>query len=384
MKKKATTKLRKVQALALHPRTPSTERAAAQRALARIEQAVPAEKQGKAVHIDADLVRRLADSDGPVIRWDNDPKARGFGVRRNAGGSITYFFNYRDGDGRERRVSIGPHPRWTAGQARERAKELRKQIDRGDDPAGDRQERRQAPTMQDLIDRYLRDQLPRKATSTHADEKAMLRDIARYLGKHTKVADVNHGDVVDMHRRISESRGRFGRPRMVRANRILALASKLFSMALVPMKGEVRAWRRADVGNPCRGVPRNPEQGRERFFKAEEIAAISAALDDYRTRPEARHSTAADCVKLIMYTGCRPGEAMKAQWEEFDAEPGYWVKPSAHTKQRRVHKAPLSPSALALIEGLRKRRGKHKNVFGRPGEPLVALHHVWRFIRQKT
>jgi integrase len=377
MKKKNNPALHKVQAVALHPRTPATERAAARRAIARIEQATPKTKPGRAVYIDSAVIRRLVDGDGPAIRWDDDVKARGFGVRKNAGGSITFFFNYRDRDGRERRVSIGPYPRWTLGQARARARELRKEIDRGDDPAGDRQERREAPTIADLIDRYLRDHLPRKAASTHGDDKTMLKEIAKYLGRHSRVAEINHGDVADMHRRISESKGRRGRSRTVRANRILSLTSKLFSLSLVPQKGEVRAWRAADVGNPCAGVPRNSEQGCERYFTAEEMASIFAALDEYG-------APAADAVRLVAYTGCRPGEAMQAEWSEFDAEPGYWVKPSAHTKQRKVHKLPLSPPALALIEWLRQHRGKNKNLFGRPGRPLSTLHHVWAVVRKKT
>jgi integrase len=79
-----------------------------------------------------------------------------------------------------------------------------------------------------------------------------------------------------------------------------------------------------------------------------------------------------------MLSGCRPGEAMKAQWEEFDKEPGYWIKPSAHTKQRREHKLPLSPPAVELIQRLRKKR-KGKFVFpgNVAGQHLQTLAHVW-------
>ena len=119
----------------------------------------------------------------------------------------------------------------------------------------------------------------------------------------------------------------------MRANRVLSVCSKMFALALVPMKGETRAWRAADVGNPCSGVKKNPEQGRERFFNAEEVKEISAALDMYG-------GAAADCVRLCLLTGCRPGEAMKAQWTEFNAQPGYWIKPASNTKQRREHGCP--------------------------------------------
>jgi len=86
-----------------------------------------------------------------------------------------------------------------------------------------------------------------------------------------------------------------------------------------------------------------------------------------------------------MLTGCRPIEAMKAQWEEFDREPRYWIKPSAHVKQRKTHKLPLSPAAIELIDRLRKKR-KGKWVFpgDRPGAHLTVLWRVWDFVRKQT
>jgi hypothetical protein len=70
---------------------------------------------------------------GAVMVWDGDPKATGFGVRSYSGGSKSFFIDYRM-DGVQRRFTIGPFPRWSVTAARERARELRKQIDRGIDP----------------------------------------------------------------------------------------------------------------------------------------------------------------------------------------------------------------------------------------------------------
>ena len=67
------------------------------------------------------------------------------------------------------------------------------------------------------------------------------------------------------------------------------------------------------------------------------------------------HTPAADCVRLILLTGCRPGEAMLATWEQFDAQPGFWIKPSSHTKQRKEHRLPLGAPALQLIADIRAR-----------------------------
>jgi integrase len=88
-----------------------------------------------------------------------------------------------------------------------------------------------------------------------------------------------------------------------------------------------------------------------------------------------------------MLTGCRPQEAMRAQWGQLDNEPGYWVKPATQTKQRRVHKTPLAPPALELVERLRKhRKAGARWVFpgAKPGKPLHDLEHPWNFVKARA
>ena len=57
------------------------------------------------------------------------------------------------------------------------------------------------------------------------------------------------------------------------ANRTVSCASRMFSLALMPMAGEDKPWRDQAQGNPCKGVERNPEQAKERFLSPVEIAA---------------------------------------------------------------------------------------------------------------
>ena len=184
---------------------------------------------------------------------------------------------------------------------------------------------------------------------------------------------MHHGDIVALHRAVSDNNG------PVRANRILTCASKMFSLALKPMAGEAKPWRDQTQGNPCRGIAKNPEVAKERFLSPAEIAAVVAALDAYGRTP------AADCLRLVMLTGCRPGEARLATWSQFDAQPGFWIKPSSHTKQRKEHKLPLSAPALQLIADVRARRGEvGAGVYVFPGQknglPLQGLRGCWRAV----
>jgi integrase len=328
-----------------------------------------------------DIVKSAqAPATGSVTLWDSEDK--GFGIRifaataRHPHGAKSFFINYRK-DGRERRFKIGSYPDWTVSAARDEAKKLRKRIDLGEDPAADKTERREAPTVEDLVQRYIDDHLPNLAAREHTNQRRMLAVITEHLGKHRPVADIHFGDIEAMQRRITES----GRP--VRANRILAVCSKAFSLALRPREKEDKPWRNAVDGNPCKGVARNQEEAKERFLSAAELAALGDAL----LEADAVHPNPANCVRLVMLTGCRPHEAMNARWPDFDTEPGFWIKPSAHTKQRKVHKAPLSPPALQLIDDLRVARAKSTKkgapasqwVFPGevPGEPIKQTWAVW-------
>ena len=328
-----------------------------------------------------DLIRKTpAPAAGSITLWDGGPdRVRGFGIRinsptkRSTTGAKSFFINYRF-DRHERRYTIGAYPTWTLTAARAEARELRKRIDQGEDPASEKRARRDAPTVQDLIDRYIADHLPNLSEREQVAHRTMLGEIGRHLGTDRMVTAIHHGDLQAMHSKITKS----GRP--VRANRILGVASKAFSLALIPLAGEDAPWRDAAMGNPCKGVERNREQGRERFFSATELAAISDAVAAYPGQ------TAADCVRLVMLTGCRPGEAMAAKWSEFDSEPGYWIKPSSHTKQRRVHRVRLTAGALELIGRRRQERAVSDFVFPseRIDEPIATLWHVWQHTRERA
>jgi integrase len=313
---------------------------------------------------------------GATTIWDS--KITGFGVRvfaptgRRPQGARSFFMNYRV-SGRERRYTIGSFPEWSAEAARNEAKELRRRIDRGEDPASEKRERREAPTVADLAERYRIEHLPKKAKSSQTNDWQMIKNVILPRLGSRKVADVHHGDIEALHRDITAN----GKP--IRANRVLAVASKMFSLALRPMEGEQAPWRDQAQGNPCKGVERNPEQGHERFFSEAELAALSDALAAYGPTP------AANCIRFIMLTGCRPGEAMAATWEQFEIEPGFWVKPSAHTKQRKIHKAPIGSAAIELLDRIRTDREttpRHRRSnFVFPGQlsgqPLKQLHSTW-------
>src|SRR5262249_13447417 len=195
---------------------------------------------------------------GSSLIWDSE--VTGFAIRvfastrANPQGARTFLLSYWL-NGTERRFRIGSWPDWSVIAARAEAKDIRQRVDRGEDPASGRRERREAPTMVDLAERYEREHLPRKSEQSKHDDGVMIGHILKYIGPDRRVADVHHGDIVALHRAITDS----GHP--VLANRTVACASKLFSLSLKPMAGEDKPWRDPVQGNPCRGGRAQPGAG---------------------------------------------------------------------------------------------------------------------------
>ncbi len=90
--------------------------------------------------------------------------------------------------------------------------------------------------------------------------------------------------------------------------------------------------------------------------------------------------TQANVFRLLLLTGARRGEVLRATWDQFDMETGVWVKPSANTKQRKIHRVPLSASVVAILTEI-KQGSKSKFVFpgSTPNEPLTSItRKFWR------
>jgi integrase len=256
-----------------------------------------------------------------------DSQVKGFGCRVTSAGVKSFVLNYRTRSGRERRYTIGPVSEWTVTAARNEAKELKKQIERGGDPLGAIRTDREAPTVADLCERFGEEHLPKKRPSTQRFYRDIIDKMILPKLRHLKVAEVTFADVDALHRKITKG----GAP--YHANRALAVLCKMFNLAIR------WGWR---TDNPSKGIERNHEEKRERYLSADELDRLSKALAKY---PDQQ---AASIVRLLLLTGAR--RAMR--WEHLDLENGIWTKPSATTKQGTVHRVPLSAPARQLLDKL--------------------------------
>lgn len=292
-----------------------------------------------------------APSSGNRIQYDEE--IPGFGARITSNGVISFVLNYRI-NGRERRYTIGRHPDLTALAARERAIQLRGKLLDGVDPLQQRVEARSEPTVEDLAKDYLdRYAAAHKRATSIRNDRQMLKNIVEPAIGTLRIRAVTRRDIETLHHGMKKT--------PYRANRVLALLSKMFTLAME------WGWR---GDNPVKGIPRFAEDKRETWLTAEQVEDLLSALNAYSDQ------SAADAIRLLIVTGAREGEVLSATWDQFDLKRGIWTKPSHHTKQKKIEHVPLSQRALQLLKRMQAQRTSPALFPGKDGA-RVTIRRPW-------
>jgi integrase len=172
------------------------------------------------------------------------------------------------------------------------------------------------------------------------------------IGK-LRLKAVGKGDIEQLHYSLKAT--------PYRANRVLALLSTMFNYALA------HKW----LGeNPASRIEKFPEEKREFCLTFDQIKKFREALDSYADQ------NAANALRLLLFTGSREGEVLKADWEQFDLVRGVWTKPSHNTKQKKVEHVPLSADILGLLKSM-KPQASGPLFPGFKGEMRTTLRRPW-------
>ncbi|GHC67205.1 hypothetical protein GCM10007315_35320 [Gemmobacter tilapiae] len=106
------------------------------------------------------------------------------------------------------RLTIGRWPEWSVTAARERAKELRRAIEEGQDPLAARDEWRGAPRVTDMIDRYIAENLPKLAKTSAGDQVSMLKKMVEPVWGNRLVTEITKSEVAKFLDFVAEGRPR--------------------------------------------------------------------------------------------------------------------------------------------------------------------------------
>lgn len=299
--------------------------------------------------------------------WDD--KMSGFGVKVLPNGKRKYVLKYRTRGGRagtQRWLSLGAHGSVTVNQARALAQRALATVADGGDPQAQRNAVATAPALSDVWNRYERDHLGLRKDATQRNYRAIWEDRLKPAFGNQRVKEISRGDVDAFHKKWAST--------PYQANRILALLSKLMSLA--------EEWEWREGTNPCRHISKFRERARQRFLSGEEIAAVRSASTKLLADSEIT-AHAASILELLLLTGARSGELASARWAWVDWELQIIALPDSKSGAKTIY---LSKDAVRVLREQEKRSKPQDYIYpGRSaGKHIHNLRKPWARICEKA
>jgi len=262
-------------------------------------------------------------SDNPRGQKFYDTTLPGFCVAVYASGKKVFLVRYGTRD-RRSWIKVGLYGVLTLEEAREKARELLSKATLGQDPVAEIAATKKAYTFKKWREEYVVE-IEKRKKSWKKDE-AFLK-IAGESWDNRLLRDITVGDVNKLFQRMQE-RGK------TTANRWLAAVRTCFASA----------WRLDLIpDNPAlkvRLLPENPP--RSRVLSDDELVAVVSAIGAI-VDPHVRLA-----FTLLLETGARCSEVLRATWEDIDLENASWRLPSP--KSGRPQTIPLAPSTVTALK----------------------------------
>lgn len=248
-------------------------------------------------------------------------------------GTVSWSVRYRV-DGVQRRATLGKWPAISVAKARMLARDVLARVATGHDPAAAKRAKREAMSVAEAFERMMGE--PGKRGLRKPRTEVLYRQLWRdYLDKPIgarKLADVARSDVESIKAHVQR------RQHASVANRVLQLLSAVY--------GAAERWGEVQGHNPCRGVSRYREQGRERYLQPDELARLWAALDASDQPPGV-----VTLFRLLIRTGARLSEILNLEWSMVDWQSCALRLPDSKTGRKSIQ---CDETAMEILRAARR------------------------------
>ena len=270
------------------------------------------------------------------------------GTRTNAKGNTVVH---------RRDIGLGSYPEVSLAEAREKARELRKQVRDGIDPIEERKvtkvraalEAAKSKTFEECANAYI--EANRAGWKNEKHVQQWQNTLATYafpkIGQ-LPVAAIDTGLVLSvLQQETGEGKAQLWHAKTETASRLRGRLESILDWAAF------RGYREGE--NPARwkGHLEHELPARSKVQKIEHHAALPyAELGAFMVELRKREGLSARALEFAILCASRSGEVRGATWAEIDLPGRIWTVPAERMKAGKEHRVPLSDEAVKLLDAL--------------------------------
>lgn len=291
--------------------------------------------------------------------WDTEMP--GLGVRVSS--KRKTFFVMRYVNRKKVRSTVGVFPVMNVDDARDEARSLLLDMQKGVNPNVEKQKRKDDSeiTLGPVFESMIRDNKDITQTTKDFYELKFNKHLSHWNAR--QVNEITENMVSSLHDKISINSGK------VAANQTLRLLRSILNYS--------KARYKLPAENPVSilsGLKKwHKEEPRKRIIKEEDMPAWYKAVDEYPTGDHGR-----DYLMLILFTGLRKNEATSLEWEYVDLKNKTLTV--LDTKNHTDHTLPLPAILVKMLQDRRARYGAgERYVFpgsGKKGHLFNSQHFI--------
>lgn len=285
------------------------------------------------------------------------------------GGSKSWLVRLQS-NGRRRDYGLGSLKDVSLNDAREKAREFRKQLRAGVDPLEAKRLAREIPTFKAAAKAYHTEWKRQRRNMKHeAQWISTLQTYAFPRFGDLRIDQVGTGHVRDALAEIWLTKPETARRVRQRIGKVLDYAHGA---------GWRAAFAMAAVNGSLPEQPRN--SGRFEAMPYDQVPKFLQSLKE-------RISMGRLALEALILTAARSGEIRGARWSEVDLERATWTVPANRMKARKAHTVPLSPAAIDVFERAKALRIEASELVfhgSKRGQPLsdMTLLKVLRDVKE--
>ena len=317
-------------------------------------------------NITKSFVRTAKCEEGKSKQEYYDDTLKGFVLEVRTNGRKTFFLKVISPDGSRKSLKIADATILDADAARIKTIKLKRSIEEGKDVIIDTPDSTQkALTLGEFYAEYYLPHIQKYVKSYETNISIYKNHILPTL-KDTPMNEIKKLLIMKLHTEMIHKK----KLKPATANKFLIFLSHAYNLAKeldLPEVGE----------NPTSGVKLfEANNARERYLTKKEAKKLLIAVH------ESENLHLKYIIQMLILTGARRGEVLKAKWRDFDEVQMTWTIPTTKNGKKRV--LPLTPKLYELYKTIPKDSNTYLFLSPKTKKPYITIYSSWNSARVKA